>query len=782
MSIRLYKHNDDAYRAVVSMFRDTNRAAVIHPTGTGKSFIAFKLCEDNPGKKVLWLSPSEYIVRTQVENLRESLDDTDVVSGLGCEDHKSLSLCDSILKDVRFCTYARLSYMDENEMRELTPDFIILDEFHRCGASVWGEGVRLLLEIYKDANVLGLSATAIRYLDNRRDMSDELFDGNVASSMTLGEAVVRGILPVPKYVMTLYSYRDSLRVFESRVSKIRSREKKRLGEEYLEALKRSLEKAVGLDVIFQKHMSDKCGKYIIFCSDYDALLEARDKAGEWFASVDPEPRVYTFYSEDPSSKDSFAAFKADNDKKHLKLLYCIDALNEGIHVDGISGVILMRPTVSPIVFKQQIGRALSAVKGSVPVIFDIVNNIENLYSIDSIREEMQEAIRFFREYGTSDTIVNEDFDVIDEVKDCIELFDKLEGVLSVSWDAMYKEAVAFYDRYGNLNVPYDYLTDKGWKLGRWVGVQRLNYRKNDGSISEERVRRLSLIGMDWHTPEEKSWSKAFSALKAYKDSFGNVEVPAEYKTDDGMALGRWLRNIRTKHDEGALKAYQSERLELLGVRWGSVFDSRWQACYEKALEYYSLHSDLLVPKSYETADGVKLGTWISGQRAAFRKGKLREEQIKLLDAIGMSWNRYENKWDIGYECALLYHGAGGDINSVPDEYEKDGVHLKSWLSTQRIRYHEGKLSADRQKALEKLGMNWNLHENQWDNGYRHAVSFVEEHGDLTVPTRYECMDGFKLKSWLNNQRTSYRKGKLSLHQVNRLEAIGMSWGAKKIMS
>ena len=62
---------------------------------------------------------------------------------------------------------------------------IILDEFHRCGAKAWGQGAANLLKVYPQAMVLGLSATAIRYLDNQRDMSDELFDGNIASEMTL---------------------------------------------------------------------------------------------------------------------------------------------------------------------------------------------------------------------------------------------------------------------------------------------------------------------------------------------------------------------------------------------------------------------------------------------------------------------------------------------------------------------------------------------------------------------------------------------------------------------
>lgn len=69
MSISLFKHNRIAYNAAVSMLTETGKAAIVHPTGTGKSFIGFKLCEDNPKSMICWLSPSEYIFKTQLENL-----------------------------------------------------------------------------------------------------------------------------------------------------------------------------------------------------------------------------------------------------------------------------------------------------------------------------------------------------------------------------------------------------------------------------------------------------------------------------------------------------------------------------------------------------------------------------------------------------------------------------------------------------------------------------------------------------------------------------------------
>ena len=67
----LFSHNQRAYDAVCRLLTREGKAAVIHPTGTGKAFIAFRLVLDNPQARVLWLSPSGYIFRTQLENLRK---------------------------------------------------------------------------------------------------------------------------------------------------------------------------------------------------------------------------------------------------------------------------------------------------------------------------------------------------------------------------------------------------------------------------------------------------------------------------------------------------------------------------------------------------------------------------------------------------------------------------------------------------------------------------------------------------------------------------------------
>ena len=171
----------------------------------------------------------------------------------------------------------------------------------------------------------------MRYLDNQRDMADELFDGNIASYMTLGEAIVRGILNAPKYVLSVYSCRKSLKKYEERVRRQKSKATRDVAEEYLEELRRSLDKAEGIDEIFKKHITDKNGKYIVFCSDYEHLCEMTEKVPEWFDEIDKKTRIYKAYSEDPSTDEAFAAFKQDS-SEHLKLLFCIDMLLSLIHI------------------------------------------------------------------------------------------------------------------------------------------------------------------------------------------------------------------------------------------------------------------------------------------------------------------------------------------------------------------------------------------------------------------------------------------------------------------
>lgn len=613
--IKLFEHNETAYISAIQMLTETGKAAVIHPTGTGKSFIAFKLCYDNADKKICWLSPGEYIFKTQCENL--------AAAG------------SAVPRNIAFFTYAKLMLMTDAELEEIKPDYIILDEFHRCGAEMWGQGVKRLLNLYSDTPILGLTATNIRYLDNRRDMADEL------------------------------------------------------------------------DKVFAKHMPKRDGKYIVFCASFDHMNEMADKAKEWFAKVDTEPHIYKAYSNDPAASKAFSAFKADV-SKHLKLLYSIDMLNEGINVDDIDGVILLRPTVSPIIYKQQIGRALSAGKKSNPVIFDIVLNIENLYSIGAVEEEMQIATAYYRSLGEESSIVNDSFSIYDEVKDCRELFSRLNDVLTVSWQTMFEQAKKYYSENGDLEVPARFITNDGYSLGHWIYNQRaVRKGQQTGNLSEEQIEKLNSIGMRWDLYTDYSWEKNFNAAKDYYEKNGHLDVPSRFVTRDGLPLGAWLSSLRTWESSGIhpkyLSAERKKQLESIGMIW-SKLDYYWEQNFSEALRYYRKNGDLLVPSNFVTDNGVRLGSWIFRQRklhsGSCKGTPLTAEQTARLNSIGMVWEP-EDPWLMSFNLVKGYYKEHGNIN-ISQSTVVNGVWLGKWIAEQKKRLKSGKHSDKQREYLNKL--------------------------------------------------------------------------------
>ena len=587
-------------------------------------------------------------------------------------------------------------------------------------------------------------------------------------------------------------------------------------------------------------VTDPRGKYIVFCANAEHMRQMMAESKAWFSGIDQDFHSYSVYSDDPEASQSFAEFKAD-DSDHLRLLFCIDALNEGIHVDDVAGVILLRPTVSPIIFKQQIGRALSASSTKNPVIFDVVNNISGLYSISSLQDEMSEIVRYYQYLGEGENIVNQRFEIFDDLKDCRRIFDELETALSASWEYMFDEASAYFKRYGDLLPGNDYVTEDGMKLGKWLVTQRINYRNGSG-ISQARIEKLNAIGMDWRTLHERQWDEGYALAKAYFEKHGsletsaemspklsnwlvkqrqrqrenempyeqfeklsgigmiwefedtwerkfelakkfyeingNLDIPAAYVTDDGTALGAWLRGVKNQYRGGNLSTERIAKLESIGVEWESVIARNWANYFELAKKYYEEHGDLNVNAHYEI-NGVKLGTWISSQRESFKKGRLSDEQINKLNEIGMSWQRFSGKWDNAYEYAKAYVKEHGSLDPPAEYKADDGFALGAWVASQRVKYADGKLKPTQIKRLNELKISWDVLREAWQNGIDHAKAYHEKFGNLNVPGQYECEDGYKLGVWIANQRSKYKSGKLMEERKNALEALGIKWDSHK---
>lgn len=415
MSIELKKHNAEAYEKVVQAFNSDNKTAVIHPTGTGKSYIALKLIEENPNKRVLYLAPWNPILYQLKEN---------IIASEG-----------KMFKNLKRMTYQKLSSLSAEDLKNLNVDIIVLDEFHHCGSPVWGKAVQELIDNNINANVLGLSATPIRYFDGNIDMAEKLFGNNVASEMSFEEAIEQGILPSFDYVSSIYGYEASLEKlkkdeFES-IPEDKSDEVNKLYSE----LKENLEKNTSqLSAILDKYMVNKNGKYIVYCRNIEDLERKVNEAKELFSSVNPNIQIFKVSSLDNRkvTKEELEQFKNADSMDTLKLMFSVNMLNEGYHLPDIDGVIMMRPTMSPTIYQQQMGRALTVGnKGDKrPVIIDLVDNFDSIQIIEDFYEKMKQYVSSNGNKGNAEGSNKTKIQVYDYTENINKIIRKIEYLTS----------------------------------------------------------------------------------------------------------------------------------------------------------------------------------------------------------------------------------------------------------------------------------------------------------------------------------------------------------------
>lgn len=272
-AIKLYEHNQKAYDALLDMLGECDRACVIKPTGTGKFVIFAKMVQDNPDKRFLLLGTNDYMFNDQMANLAE------IAPGFTPE-------------NLQFMTYSAAMMAARRGEEISSYDVVVADEFHHCGAEEWGKGVTHILDANESAKVVGFSATPIRYSDGGRNMADEMFDGNVAYSMELEEAWLRGILPIPKYVTAFYEAPKELGRLAKSIAGIKDEMVMKRFEKKYENLRRSLTEAGGVREAIAKHLKKRDAKVIVFCPRVAKLREFMLLRREWFRAVNSEIHAY----------------------------------------------------------------------------------------------------------------------------------------------------------------------------------------------------------------------------------------------------------------------------------------------------------------------------------------------------------------------------------------------------------------------------------------------------------------------------------------------------------
>ena len=376
--VELFEHNEIAYQKLCEDLKTKRCTTINHATGTGKSFIALKYMYENRDKRILYLAPTYPIL----EQLKD--------------DYSKLGLTEEDLS-IDTMIYKNLLMIDINQLIDKY-DIIILDEYHRCGAIETYKKIKKLknslIKSIAEKKLIGLTATPIRYLDMERNMTDEIFDGNVSSVLSLSEAMLKGLLPIPNYIISKIA---CLREVERLKKK-----KKRMGaskeRDEIECEIQKIEKRINngdneIKSLLRKNITEKDGKYIVFCNTIDELKKLKKSSSKWFESGE-ELKLFEVHSRIGKEENQKVLDDFNKSKSGINLLFCVDILNEGVHVDDIDGVFLFRRTTSPIIFFQQIGRALSfsGRKRNIKI-FDFVHNFNNHAAIDSVFREFEEEFQ-----------------------------------------------------------------------------------------------------------------------------------------------------------------------------------------------------------------------------------------------------------------------------------------------------------------------------------------------------------------------------------------------------
>jgi superfamily II DNA or RNA helicase len=342
------------------------------------------------------------------------------------------------------------------------------------------------------------------------------------------------------------------------------------------------------------------------------------------------------------------------------------------------------------------------------------------------------------------------------------------------WEAGFSQLLDYVEHLGHARVPISYDVN-GYNLGGWANSQRdANTR---GTIKADRRRRLEeLPGWSWG-PQTEKWEASFRRLLDYVKQHSDARVPTSY-TIEGHKVGKFVNAQRVFYTRGTLDADRQRRLEELpGWTWDPYAD-RWEDGFRQLLRYVEKSGDARVPKSYKVGE-FRLGSWVGLQRGNHAKGTLdadRERRLKELP--GWSWQSKPDQWEDGFRQLREYVERTGNAR-VPNSFTVDGYKLGGWVSTQRSFYAKGRLHPDRQRRLQDLpGWSWQSKADQWEEGFRRLLQYVESNGHARVPAAYTTEDGNRLGAWVNTQRTRHSTGTLKADRANRLQAVsGWVWRA-----
>ena len=746
MSMTLNPVNEAAFQKAVQSLETLNRAAVFHPTGTGKSCIAWKVVEAHPQTTFFWLvAGAQRLALRQAELTRYN-------GG-------------TLPGNVRFCDCEKLAAATPEQwvrLGEQKPGCIVLDCYHELSAVCWAQSVQKLLRMCPQAKVLGLG------VPNGAPVcaaAQELFADCIVSHMTVAEAMAAGTMPVPSaYAALLWPQEEELATLRARIKNLCMPKGDTSLRVQYEELSWSLRQVENLTVLLPRLLSDTSGHYLVLFESAAYQEKLGVELEQLLRTVDPAVRFYAADHACFADSAAVETFLSDT-APGPKVLLCVNAPGVQQPLEGLAGVILVRQSSLMSTFKQMLCRALVAAGSrSVPV-FDLVAQFEGLSNGRTLQRDCTEAM-------TRAGSKTPGFRQERPMQQTYRLYGKLRREMEARWEVLCQAAADAAAKEGTLELPRSYTIHSGVPVGKWLELQRqVQAGQRPGRLTAEQAAKLEKLGIRWNHRLEAAWEKGFASAQKYRTEHGDLLVPVRYRDKNDFALGEWIVYNRQRYLGGNLTQNRIERLEAIGMVW-STSNDLWEQNYAAATQYYLEHGDLEVPIKYETPSGFGLGVWLGAQRAAHKAGELPQEQVERLDALGMDWtNRNDRKWMSLYDVAAAYYHEHGNLN-VPSEYvTPDGVLLGKWVARQRYAYlnpdrSSARVTPERKALLDKLGMVWEKYD-PWQERYDLALAYKTEHGDLEIPSVYKTADGVWLGSWVNRQRQALNSGSSALSSERR---------------
>lgn len=746
MSMILNPVNEAAFQKAVQSLETLNRAAVFHPTGTGKSCIAWKVVEAHPQTTFFWLvAGAQRLALRQAELTRYN-------GG-------------TLPGNVRFCDCEKLAAATPEQwvrLGEQKPGCIVLDCYHELSAVCWAQSVQKLLRMCPQAKVLGLG------VPNGAPVcaaAQELFADCIVSHMTVAEAMAAGTMPVPSaYAALLWPQEEELATLRARIKNLCMPKGDTSLRVQYEELSWSLRQVENLTVLLPRLLSDTSGHYLVLFESAAYQEKLGTELEQLLRTVDPAVRFYAADHACFADSAAVETFLSDT-APGPKVLLCVNAPGVQQPLEGLAGVILVRQSSLMSTFKQMLCRALVAAGSrSVPV-FDLVAQFEGLGNGRTLQRDCTEAM-------TRAGSKTPGFRQERPMQQTYRLYGKLRREMEARWEVLCQAAADAAAKEGTLELPRSYTIHSGVPVGKWLELQRqVQAGQRPGRLTAEQAAKLEKLGIRWNHRLEAAWEKGFASAQKYRTEHGDLLVPVRYRDKNDFALGEWIVYNRQRYLGGNLTQNRIERLEAIGMVW-STSNDLWEQNYAAATQYYLEHGDLEVPIKYETPSGFGLGVWLGAQRAAHKAGELPQEQVERLDALGMDWtNRNDRKWMSLYDVAAAYYHEHGNLN-VPSEYvTPDGVLLGKWVARQRYAYlnpdrSSARVTPERKALLDKLGMVWEKYD-PWQERYDLALAYKTEHGDLEIPSVYKTEDGVWLGSWVSRQRQALNSGSSALSSERR---------------